>query len=524
MRPNVTDLKLEYPNFANDFKKHLNDPLNSRILFTAPFGSGKSTFLREFFESDKGTEYVTIKLYPVHYAVATNEDVFELIKFDILSELLIRYPELIEEEKEKFSTALKAQVFLLQHKGADNFVGSIVSVASKTGKSLIDILTAIKKLKLDFKQFETEIDRPEYKSLEDYLNRFSEQQGGVHEMDDVSHHIFKLLARLKESDSEQQQRKTVLIIDDLDRLDPEHIFRLFNIFSAHYDSVTEQNKFGFDNVIFVCDIQNIKRMYFHRYGKGVDFSGYMDKFYSSRPFQFDSKFNVINQIDRFLMLKPLEGHEKIIKSLESGSSFGAYRRLLMISLIYSDCISLRTLDQSKPYTVRDVFNLEPSGSRYAISYPSTYVPFLLLVDYLRSFTPDLDQLRANLQYLAEFMDEKAFASLFSDHANMDRLSKALLSDCLTFLLPKSIVFNDDYLSQAEKETTYYFKIENNGNDLYLAYNLRELGEMYVRLRKPWVLGVKTKQEEDAPAGEINIFSMMVYTFDKCVRNGIIIKY
>lgn len=122
------------------------------------------------------------------------------------------------------------------------------------------------------------------------------------------------------------------------------------------------------------------------------------------------------------------------------------------------------------------------------------------------------------------MDEKAFASLFSDHANMDRLSKALLSDCLTFLLPKSIVFNDDYLSQAEKETTYYFKIENNGNDLYLAYNLRELGEMYVRLRKPWVLGVKTKQEEDAPAGEINIFSMMVYTFDKCVRNGIIIKY
>jgi len=524
MRPNVTDLKLEYPNLTDDFKAHLIDPLNSRILFTAPFGSGKSTFLRDFFESDKGTEYVTIKLYPIHYAVATNEDVFELIKFDILSELLIRYPDLIEEEKEKFSTALKAQVFLLQHQGVDDFVGSIVSVASKTGKSLIDILTAIKKLKLDFKQFEAEVDRPEYKSLEDYLDRFSEQQGSVHEMDDVSHHIFKLLARLKQPDSAKQQQQTVLIIDDLDRLDPEHIFRLFNIFSAHYDSVTEQNKFGFDNVIFVCDIQNIKRMYFHRYGKGVDFSGYMDKFYSSRPFQFDSKFNVINHIDRFLMLKPLEGHEKIIKSLESGSSFGAYRRFLMISLIYSDCISLRTLDQSRPYAVRDVFNLEPSGSRYAISYPSTYVPFLLLVDYLRSFTPDLDQLRANLQYLAAFMNEKAFASLITDHARIDNLSKALLSDCLTFLLPKATVFNDDYLNENEKETTYYFKTGDNGSEIYLAYKLREVREMYVRLRQPWVLGVKTKPEENASAAEVNLFSVMVDTLDHCIRNGIIIKY
>ena len=385
-------------------------------------------------------------------------------------------------------------------------------------------MTAIKKLKLDFKQFETEVEEAKYKTIEDYLNQFSEQQGSVHEMDDVSHHIFKLLAHLKEPISDKQPRKTVLVIDDLDRLDPEHIFRLFNIFSAHYDSVTELNKFGFDNVVFVCDIQNIKRMYYHRYGKGVDFSGYMDKFYSSSPFRFQSNTNVINQIDRFLKLKPLIGHERIMKSLAQGSSFGAYRRLLLISLIYNDLISLRTLDQSEPYRVPNVFNLTPSSREYLISYPSTYVSFLLLVDYLRTFTPDLDQLRANLQYLAEFMDEKAFSSLFRDHASMDRLSKALLSDCLAFLLPKSTVFNDDYLNQVEKETTSYFKIENNGNNVYLAYYLREIGETYTRLRQPWVLSIKTKPEEDAPTAEINVFSVMVYTLDKCIRDGIIMKY
>ena len=77
---------------------------------------------------------------------------------------------------------------------------------------------------------------------------------------------------------------TVLLIDDLDRLDPEHVFRLFNIFSAHYDDVTESNKFGFDKIIFVCDINNIQQMFNHRYGINVEFNGYIDKFYSSEIF------------------------------------------------------------------------------------------------------------------------------------------------------------------------------------------------------------------------------------------------
>jgi len=462
-------------------------------------------------------------LYPVHYAVATNEDVFELIKFDILSELLIRYPELIEEEKEKFSTALEAQVFLLQHKGADNFIGSIVSVASKTGKSLIDILTAIKKLRLDFKQFETEIDRPEYKSLEDYLNRFSEQPGGVHEMDDVSRHIFKLPARLKESDSEQQQRKTVLIIDDLDRLDPEHIFRLFNIFSAHYDGVTEQNKFGFDNVIFVCDVQNIKRMYFHRYGKGVDFSGYMDKFYSSSPFQFDSKTYIINKIDEFITLKLVVVPKFLEAKAGKGSYFKAYQRLILTSLVYADLLSLRTLDQCELYYLPPSFRIRVLKNGYMSNIPPYQVRFLWLIEYLRAVIPDVDQLRSNFQRLADAFEDSVISGLTEDFSRSNDVFFALMADCLMFLLPPSEVFNDDYISDEEKNVIKYYHWHYNEADFFIAYSLSETREDHVRMRHPRIHTVQTKPENDAPIIEANTFALMAEALDKCLQSGII-KY
>ncbi len=79
----------------------------------------------------------------------------------------------------------------------------------------------------------------------------------------------------------------ILVIDDLDRIDPEHIFRILNIFSAH-DKLGE-NKFGFIKVILVCDINNIKHIYHHFYGKNVDFFGYINKFYSSEVYEYSNK-------------------------------------------------------------------------------------------------------------------------------------------------------------------------------------------------------------------------------------------
>jgi hypothetical protein len=84
-------------------------------------------------------------------------------------------------------------------------------------------------------------------------------------------------------------KKSVLIIDDLDRLDPEHIFRILNIFSAFQDQHKETNKFGFDKVILVFDVENVRSIFRHKYGSGADFSGYLDKFYSQEIFWFDNE-------------------------------------------------------------------------------------------------------------------------------------------------------------------------------------------------------------------------------------------
>ena len=90
------------------------------------------------------------------------------------------------------------------------------------------------------------------------------------------------------------EKDTVLIIDDVDRIDPEHLFRILNVFAAHFDfGSKEKNKFNFDKILLVCDFHNIRNAFHHRYGNDVDFRGYINKFFSSEIYHFDNKKAVI---------------------------------------------------------------------------------------------------------------------------------------------------------------------------------------------------------------------------------------
>ena len=94
----------------------------------------------------------------------------------------------------------------------------------------------------------------------------------------------------------------VLIIEDLDRIDPAHIFRILNVFSAHFDRHTPGvvefettcggNKFCLDKIISVCDIDNIKNIYAHIYGEKTDFIGYISKFSNSKEYIYSLKEKV----------------------------------------------------------------------------------------------------------------------------------------------------------------------------------------------------------------------------------------
>ncbi|MFT5602845.1 MAG: hypothetical protein ACI9N1_003106 [Flavobacteriales bacterium] len=98
-------------------------------------------------------------------------------------------------------------------------------------------------------------------------------------------------------------KKNVLIIDDMDRILPDHLFRILNVISAHsgsyyYDNEEDKNKFGFDKVIIVGDIQNFESSFKHNYGDQFDFFGYIDKFYSIEPFPYDNSKTIQELLNR----------------------------------------------------------------------------------------------------------------------------------------------------------------------------------------------------------------------------------
>src|SRR5690606_21895589 len=123
---------------------------------------------------------------------------------------------------------------------------------------------------------------------------------------------------------------------------PEHIFRLFNVFSVHFNQHYETNKFGFDKIIFVCDINNIKNIYHHKYGNNVDFVGYIDKFYSYLPFDFDNS-QFIKAVLREILINNIRINLDYRYSLDSSSRFLTCLRSIIISLIDSRKANLRML-------------------------------------------------------------------------------------------------------------------------------------------------------------------------------------
>ena len=137
--------------------------------------------------------------------------------------------------------------------------------------------------------------------IEEYLKSFTTSKGGIYEENFYTRLITCLVERFKFVDAENDNPKqTVLIIDDLDRIDPEHIFRILNVFAAHRDTITQGNKFGFDKVVVVCDINNIRNIFHHKYGANTDFNGYIDKFYSVDVFRYSMMDELYEEVDSIL--------------------------------------------------------------------------------------------------------------------------------------------------------------------------------------------------------------------------------
>lgn len=276
-------------NAEREFLDHLH--ANPRTIFSSKFGDGKSFFLdklrTEKFATD---EFEFLTIYPVNYQVASNKDIFDFIKRDILFQLLIH--DMMSDRIIVRNDI--AMAFYLQNNGISLIQDLLpyLAVLDMHPKMCTSVLLAMKGVKLfqdltdKFHKFKEQ--RDEGANIESFIKQVNSSY--VYEDDIITYIIKKTIDDYKA----RKRKQIVLLIEDLDRLDPAHLFRILNVFSAHMDMCYKVslkpdtslvgNKFNLDNVVLVVDYSNVEKIFHHIYGPTTDFSGYISKFTSSKPF------------------------------------------------------------------------------------------------------------------------------------------------------------------------------------------------------------------------------------------------
>ncbi len=266
---------------------------NSRCVLSAPFGEGKSFFLNEFIKK-KSSDYDFITLYPTGYQICDNKDVFEYIKRDILLALLALEPELLNAMDKTDAAIIWESISECREDIVSCLPEINIGVHGTAGVTIstANIVNTVCKVVAKCKKKRRFGGNP----IKDYFDSFEHNKGSLYEFNPISNMISSLIAARKKGSESSSPRKVVLVIEDLDRMDPEHIFRILNVFSAHFgddlDEDFSRNKFGFDKVLLLCDYDNIKNIYHHLYGADADFCGYMSKFVAKGVFQYSLRSRV----------------------------------------------------------------------------------------------------------------------------------------------------------------------------------------------------------------------------------------
>lgn len=356
-----------YDKIKNDFTNHLKPDENSRIIFSGIYGAGKTTFLEQFFNLaddpsrvQSNDTYEVIRLFPVNYSIASNEDILQYIKYDILIELIRKGIQV-----DKLDLTFSHRLYLYWGNNWKQIGLRVARAVVWVGKSLLPedyIESILNFFENEYKKVnesnEKDVDNKfdEDKITDDFLKEIESKPGSLFE-DNI---ILKIIER-KIQQIKQGGKKAVLMIDDLDRMDPEHIFRILNIFSAHFDIThnSKTNKFGFDKVILVCDIDTIQGIYHHKYGKEANFGGYIDKFYSDEIFRFD----IVNEIANEL-LHITKGYsitnipDEQTRRIHQGSTVF---NVLVNAFIRQGSLNLRSLtkylDRKNPMALPESFNI-----------------------------------------------------------------------------------------------------------------------------------------------------------------------
>lgn len=397
--------KFIFEELTKNFKAHFANRANKQILFSGPFGSGKTTFLRDFAENCDST--VFYHLYPVNYSLHTNEDIYEILKYDLLLQLIDKGA--FKENEISKLVAISTTALTT----AENVLVGLFQAFSKTGKSIVKLIDLIKKQKNAFIKTVDDLQNP-LLAIKDFEALVGKKTSYAYD-DDISNLIAEKLAEVK------KEKSSVLIIDDLDRIDPEHLFRILSIFSSHVDYATGENRFGYDKIIFVADIENIEAMYAHRFGTRNSFTGYISKLCGKKPFYFDPAKELYNKLSSLINNTPISFDGQRLHHFSEiylNSKTVDFLVYLMANLLKHNTLNLRTLiefdnhisisygESNRSYGMEDLFRL----------------PIFATIKYLESLNINLQKLAIILEKIIAtpltieevFSSSKSLKNLYSD--------------------------------------------------------------------------------------------------------------
>lgn len=359
---------------VDEVKKNFQDFLyiegNARIFFSGQFGIGKTYFLNSFFEKNVD-KYDVYHLFPVQYQIHSNDDVVDLLKYDLLVELSKKNENIFKENevegikessllfyswiKEKYSVNQTLQSILL----AGEFLSElspdpVTGLLGKLGRPMKNLL----KIDEEFQKFKKEYKHGEKGLVEKYEKAIRTKIAS--ESDYISSLVKDKINQNKKN------RKSVLVLDDMDRVDPEHIFRILNVLSAHFER-DEENKFGFDVVIFVADYSNLKHIFRHKYGSQTDFDGYMDKFFTVTPYYFDNKKAIIARIDE--IVKKIKNEDPILNGAVGESGYiKIFLEHIFIEAVNAEIVNLRQLLKATNFQLLELkkgsYNQDPFADNF----------------------------------------------------------------------------------------------------------------------------------------------------------------
>lgn len=311
--------------------------------------------------------------------------------------------------------------------------GTIGEIAS-IGKGLYELKKELEKVAED---------NNEGNIIDQFMTEIESKTGSIYQKDMVTVIIRSILKRLQDSESDI---RTILVIDDLDRIDPEHLFRILNILTAHNDIEDEtSNKFGFDKIITVFDVDNVKKIFYSKYGLNVDFIGYISKFYSKEVFHFDIAWEITEKLFDIFRDATIENTEEEVQPFWNSH---AYQRIMpvLILLIQKRIVSIRDLRKTnKKLKANEIYAVKFNQFGNSIRWNPNY-PYFIMYDFLVNILGGRHELRKVLNELKEY-DFQYFIKQINYKHNLDleQIFIDYISLCLGAVLNKDNQYVDSDL-------------------------------------------------------------------------------